>query len=390
MIPGWSLATRYYILTIVLILIGLLAWATREMFSPLVIAGLIAYILNPIANLLSNRTRLGHRFAVNLVYFISVGLLIAVPAILVPVLSSEVETLSQDLLSMVYQLQSYSAQPLVVGRFVINLQALFPELDLSVSQFMELVPENAIGIIEATSKNAAWFLVIVVTVYYLLMDWNRLRDFFIGLAPDVYQPEIQQVYQEVKNVWSAYIRGQLALMFIVGVIFTLVWLLIGLPGAVILGLLVGLFSLVPEIGPLFAGGLAALVALREGSTLLPISNGWFALLVIGLYFLLINFKNIWLRPRVMGRSVNLNEGLVFVAIIAAVIFSGVLGALIVIPALASAIVVGRYLRARILGLDPFPPELAPMVSETEIPPTRTSPVLWKRRPTDELEETDEE
>jgi predicted PurR-regulated permease PerM len=218
------------------------------------------------------------------------------------------------------------------------------------------------------------------------MDWDRLRDWFFGLAPDVYQPEIRQVYQEIKSVWSAYIRGQLALMFIVGVIFTLVWLLIGLPGAVILGFLTGLFSLVPEIGPLVAGTLAAIVALSEGSSFLPLSNGWFALLVIGLYLVLINFKNIWLRPRVMGRSVNLNEGLVFVAIIAAVIFSGVLGALIIVPVLASAIVVGRYLRARILGLDPFPPEQISLVSEVEKPPTRATTVLWKRRKSDETEE----
>ena len=253
------------------------------------------------------------------------------------------------------------------------------------TQFMEMIPENALEIIEATSKNTAWFLVIIVTVYYLLMDWDRLRDSIIGLAPDIYQPEIRQVYLEIKNVWSAYIRGQLALMFIVGVIFTFVWLLIGLPGAVILGLLTGLFSLVPEIGPLVAGALAAIVALSEGSALLPISNGWFALLVIGLYLLLINFKNIWLRPRVMGRSVNLNEGLVFVAIISAVIFGGVLGALIIVPVLASAIVIGRYLRARILGLDPFPPEQVSLVSDTEIPPTRTTQ-LWKRRQAEETEE----
>lgn len=384
---GWSLTTRYYVLTIVLILIGFLAWATREMFSPLVIAGLVAYVLTPIVNQLSNRTRMGHRFAVNLVYFVSIGLLIALPAVLVPVLSSDIETLSEDLMAIGYQLQTFSSQPLVVGGFAINLEALMPQPAESVSLFIETIPENILQIIEATSKNAAWFLVIVVTVYYLLMDWNRLRDFFIGLAPDVYQPEIQQVYLEIKNVWSAYVRGQLALMFIVGVIFTLVWLSIGLPGAVILGLLTGLFSLVPEIGPLVAGALAAAVALLEGSTLLPLSNGWFALLVIGLYLLLINFKNIWLRPRVMGRSVNLNEGLVFVAIIAAVIFNGVLGALIIVPVLASAIVIGRYLRARILGLDPFPPEQVPLVREVEIPPTRTKTTLWKwRQPDDGNEE----
>jgi predicted PurR-regulated permease PerM len=175
-------------------------------------------------------------------------------------------------------------------------------------------------------------------------------------------------------------------MFIVGIIFTLVWLLIGLPGAVILGFLTGLFSLVPEIGPLIAGGLAALVALSEGSSYLPLSNGWFSLLVIGLYLVMINFKNIWLRPRVMGRSVNLNEGLVFVAIIAAVIFSGILGALIIIPVIASAIVIGRYLRARILGLDPFPPEQIPIVSEVEIPVTRATSVLWKRSKSEDVEE----
>jgi hypothetical protein len=87
----------------------------------------------------------------------------------------------------------------------------------------------------------------------------------------------------------------------------------------------------------------------------------------------------------MGRSVNLNEGLVFVAIIAAVIFNGVLGALIIVPVIASAIVIGRYLRAKILGLDPFPPEQAPLVSETQIPPPRTTPGLWKRRlPSDSM------
>jgi predicted PurR-regulated permease PerM len=383
---GWSLATRYYVLTIVLLLIGFLAWVTREIFSPLVIAGLISYVLNSIVNLLSERTRLGHRIAVNLVYFVSLGLLIAVPAVLIPVLSSDIETLSQDLLAIGYQLQAFSAQPLVVGGFVVNLPALIPQPAESISLFIGTIPENILQIIEATSKNAVWFLVIVVTVYYLLMDWDRLRDWFIGLASDVYQTEIRQVYQEIKSVWSAYIRGQLVLMFIVGVIFTMVWLLIGLPGAVILGFLTGLFSLVPEIGPLVAGTLAALVALSEGSSFLPLSNGWFALLVIGLYLVLINFKNIWLRPRVMGRSVNLNEGLVFVAIIAAVIFSGVLGALIIVPVLASAIVVGRYLRARILGLDPFPPEQISLVSEVEKPPTRATTVLWKRRKSEETEE----
>ena len=88
----------------------------------------------------------------------------------------------------------------------------------------------------------------------------------------------------------------------------------------------------------------------------------------------------------MGRSVNLNEGLVFVAIIAAVVFWGVVGALIIVPVLASTIVIGRYLRARILGLDPFPPEQVPLVSEAEAVPARTTSVFWKRRKSEDTKD----
>ena len=100
---AWSVPARFYALTIVIILVVVVAWRTREMFTPLAIAGLIAYILNPIAHLLAEKTRIQHRGAVNIVYFVSLGLLIATPVVLVPVLLTDIETLSGDLLSLVDQ-----------------------------------------------------------------------------------------------------------------------------------------------------------------------------------------------------------------------------------------------------------------------------------------------
>ena len=100
--------------------------------------------------------------------------------------------------------------------------------------------------------------------------------------------------------------------------------------------------------------LAASVALIEGSYYWNLSNFWFAVLVVGVYIVLNYAKNIWIMPRVVGRSVKLHEGVVFVAIIAALFVQGVLGVLIVIPLLASLLAIGEYLRRRILGLPPFP------------------------------------
>jgi hypothetical protein len=68
---------------------------------------------------------------------------------------------------------------------------------------------------------------------------------------------------------------------------------------------------------------------------------------------LINLKNFFLRPYIMGRSVHMNEALVFIAIIIATILKGILGALLVVPVLASVVVIAGYLQRRVLGLSPF-------------------------------------
>jgi hypothetical protein len=115
----------------------------------------------------------------------------------------------------------------------------------------------------------------------------------------------------------------------------------------------GLFTLVPDVGPFLAMVLAAGVALLEGSTWIPLSNFWVTGIVLIVYLVLINLKNFFLRPYIMGRSVHMNEALVFIAIIIATILKGILGALLVVPLLASVVVIGGYIQRRVLGLPPF-------------------------------------
>jgi AI-2E family transporter len=139
----------------------------------------------------------------------------------------------------------------------------------------------------------------------------------------------------------------------VGLVFTVAWLILGIPGALVLGVIAGLFTLVPDVGPFLAMVLAAGVVLLEGSTWIPLSNFWVTGIVLIVYLVLINLKNFFLRPYIMGRSVHMNEALVFIAIIIATILKGILGALLVVPLLASVVVIGGYLQRRVLGLPPF-------------------------------------
>lgn len=349
----WSPAARYLTFILVILALAFLGWHVRALFHPLITALLISYIMNPLVQRVQKWFRLSRTASVNLVYFLTLTLLLGLPAILIPIFFQEIQDVGNDLVALFLKLRSELSRAVIIAGIRVYPGQVIPDLSQAMDTLMSNVPKHALEWLKSTSRGLAWMLVMVVAVYYLLRDGKQLHQWIIQQAPPAYRKDLERLYWEIRDVWNAYLQGQLKLMLIVGVVFTLVWLAIGLPGAFILGFLTGLFSLIPEIGPLAATLLAVGVALVEGSTYLPISNFWFAMLVIAIYLVLINLKNIWLRPRILGESVKMNHGVVFIAIIAAVIFWGILGALIIVPVLASAGILWRYLRNRIWGLPPF-------------------------------------
>jgi predicted PurR-regulated permease PerM len=384
----WPRELRYTIGISMAILLMLFLWYIRELFRPLIIGGLIAYLLMPVVNLLKKRLRWPHKLAANLVFFLMLGVILASPALVVPWLVANLQDLSQALVDLFTSLQAALSHPVKIGVFTIPLQQISPTLGENIVGGLNALPENALHWLENISRNLAWFLVAIITAYYTLLDWEKMREWMIHQAPEPYRKEVRRLYLEIKRIWNNYLRGTLALMAIVWAFFTIVYLSIGLPGAVGLGLLIGFLSIIPDIGPLIGALIAVFIALVEGSLYLGLSNFWFAMLVLGIYTLFINVKNIWIRPYVMGRSVHLHEGLVFIIIMAAIVFQGVLGALIVVPVFASALVIGRYLKRRILGQDPFGsplidlkayPKPEPVDLRREIEQLEDSPILKRKK-----------
>jgi len=349
----WEPAFRYTILTVLIIVTALTLWYIRGVFEPLIIAALTAYFLSPAVNFLMARFKLGRKVAANIVYFSVLILLIAIPFTVLPDLLDEIQGIVKDVNRTLDGLQQMLQQPIQLGGFPIYLSNLIPAVRDPFGTGFVPGPQDALRLIEVVSRNFLWTLVILVTAYYLMIDWSRLRSWLIELAPENEQSDLHRLYHEIRKVWMGYLGGQFRLMVILAVIYSLAWSIIGLPGAVIIGTLAGLLNLLPEVGPAAVAILAVVVALVEGSTFLPLSNLWFAVLTLGVYLLLNNIKTIWLQPRILGHSVLLHEGLVFVGIITAIMLQGVLGVLIVVPLLATVLVVGRYLRRRMLGLSSF-------------------------------------
>lgn len=349
---GWSRATRYLVLIIVFIGLVWLLFAIRALIGPLVIAALLAYVLNPAVTLITNRTKLSHDVSTSLVYLLFLAVLVALLVIFVPIVISQARSLAVELQGIKVQLEDALASPVTFLGFDLSFDELLTELQAISSPLLK--PERILRVLRATTANLTWILVVLVTTYYLLRDWERLREWLIHLAPEAYQPDVRRLHEEVKGVWQAYLRGQLLLMLLVGVLTGLSSAAVGLPGAVAFGLLAGVLELIPSLGPTATAVVAAIVAWFEGSAYLPLSNAWFTVVVIALYTLVQLVENIWLQPRIMGRGLRLHPGLVFVAVVGALALAGALVALIIVPLIGSVVVVGRYIRCRVLGSEPWP------------------------------------
>ena len=349
----WSMPFRYIVGIISFVLLVAFLIYARDAVTNLAIAAFVAYLINPAVVYLTTRTRMQRVAAVNLVYFSAVVLLIGLPATLLPIFADEAQFVIEDILNLANQLRQTLASPIRIGGLVFHLEEWGQSIFQAQNAVLSPIPERTLQLLETTSVGVLWFLVILVSVHLFLSQWPSMRDWLINLAPPPYRPEIEELYNRIRRVWMAYLRGQIVLMLIVGVVFTIAWLILGIPGAFLLGVIAGLFTLVPDVGPFLAMILAAGVALLEGSTWIPLSNFWVTGIVLIVYLVLINLKNFFLRPYIMGRSVHMNEALVFIAIIIATILKGILGALLVVPLLASVVVIGGYIQRRVLGLPPF-------------------------------------
>lgn len=349
----WSLPFRYAMGIIILVALVALVIYAREAVKMLIIAAFVAYLISPAVMFLMERTKLTRTAAVNLVYFSALVVMVGVPATLTPIFFDEIQIVARDLLDLSTEFSRMLSRPIYFGGMAFHFEQLGESLSHIQDAVLTPLPEEALALLETTSINVLWFLVILVSVHLFMSEWPRMREWLFDLAPEEYRSDMQELYLRLREVWMAYLRGQIVLMVVVGVVFTIAWAIMGIPGALVLGVVAGLFTLIPDVGPFLAAALAVGVALLEGSSWIPLSNFYVALITAAVYLILINLKNFFVRPIIMGRSLHMNEALIFIAIMVATILEGIMGALLIVPVMASVAVIMEYLRRRVLGMPPF-------------------------------------
>ncbi len=406
--PRWSVETkRWAILAIITVGLGLIYYA-RSALAWLVVAALLAYLLQPLVNWLDDHG-MPRAMAAIIALFVAVGILFVIPAILFPLLISQFVELMRSMIDASLKgletLDQWIRESRIISLwgFQIDMTRFLQDI----SKFINV--EGGSGGIYVPSMNdilnyaqqiisAAWGLIgglsgflsslvartisfafsiflLFFYIFYITVDGRKLKPWVKSLFKPEYLPEMTELGHRINRVWHSFFRGQLMLSLVIGTMTLIVGLAIGLPSALALAIIAGVMEAVPTIGPIIAAVPAVILALAQGSTILPVNNVTFALITLGAYVLIQQLENALIVPRIMGSALELHPLIVLVGVVIGASFAGILGIFLAAPTLATLKILFQYAHAKILDQDPFPIPF----TEEQAQLMRTRGPTWSQR-----------
>jgi predicted PurR-regulated permease PerM len=214
--------------------------------------------------------------------------------------------------------------------------------------------KTAVGIVTALVTSA---IITTLVAMYLNADSGRMNDATLANFPPGYERDGYLMMAAQKSVWRGYLYGQLINSLITGTfVFVVLWF-VGVPGAFLMGMIMVVLNMIPTFGPILAAIPGVLAALLSGSNRWPdLENYWFALIVIGIYLLVVQLQANIIAPRVMGTAVNLRPAVILIGLLVGFQVGGLLGSLLAVPVIASIRDVGVYIWRKLIDVDPWPGE----------------------------------
>lgn len=327
-----------------LAVLGWVAWKVAVIFPPLILAGALVFILNPVITFLQRR-RVPRAAGVGLTYLGFLGVVTLIGVVLFPAARNQAENLSDRWPTIRQKIETW------VDDRAASLEGTPFEFDRK--QLGEAVTSTD-GSVEEQLKRAAKvgvqvFHVVLVLIlapifaFYLLVDLPHLRRMAEGLIPEGAREEVMVVARRMNQAVGGFFRGQLLVAFIVGVLSSIGLRIIDLPFWLLIGMVAGLFNVIPLIGP-YIGGIPALVIAL--TTREPITAVWVVAIMVGVQ----QIDNHFISPLVMQRVVKLHPVLVMLALLLGGTLGGFFGLLVAVPTAAVLkILVGHFWRVHVLG-----------------------------------------
>jgi predicted PurR-regulated permease PerM len=362
-----DISRRWQMLAITAVILYLL-WLLAPVLMPFAVAGMFAYLGDPLADRLE-RLGMGRTVAVSVVFFVLLLVTVGALLLLIPLISRQVDNLVQSLPHYVDWVRT-TALPWLQAklrldpnafdsdRLVAEIKDHLGSLGGVVSTVLGKVTRSGLGVI-------AWMtnlVLIPVVAFYLLRDWDRLVAWIDDMLPRSIEPTVAHLARESDLVLGAFVRGQLLVMLALGIFYGAGLSILGLSVGPLIGMVAGLLSFVPYLGFIVGFGSAVIAVLVQ-------YGDWTHLTLVVVVFVIGQLlEGYVLVPRLVGEKIGLHPVAVIFAVLAGGYLFGFLGILLALPAASVILVVLRYLsqRYRHSGLYTEEGRQDPVIAEMEV------------------------
>ena len=322
-------------------------WLLGPVLTPFVVAAVLAYALTPLVNWLDRlgRGRMPRVLAVVLVEVLFVLALLSLLLLMVPIMAKEIPLMREQLPLLADKFNGWLSP--LLAKYGFNVKLDVESIKAFVLKYLNANFEDLFGSVLSSLKlggSVALALVgnavlIPVALFYLLMDWER----FVGRLVDMVPLRLREGYDsftgEADSVLGQYFRGQLLVMLVMAVFYSVGMAVFGLDLALPIGIFTGLAMFVPYLG----FGIGLILAVLAG--LLQFASIKALVMVAVVYGVGQVLESLVLTPRLVGERIGLHPLAVIFALLAFGQILGFVGVLIALPASAVLLVAMRRLQA---------------------------------------------
>jgi predicted PurR-regulated permease PerM len=324
----------------VALVVGLLvfAWAASPVLVFVFVAIILGSGLQPIVAWLRDRLHVGRGAAILLVYGLFLLIVIALVLVVLPAAIAQLGRTLEALPPFFERLRDWAStlRPAALSAAVTGVVEAAartfraPDLTANGQAVVQVGATVAGGIMS--------LLTLLTVVYFWLTERARLQRYVLAFLPQHRRATARDVWNQAETRLGMWVRGQLILMSALGIGTGVAYTLLGVPGAILLGLISALAEGIPIVGPL----LGAIPAVVVAATVSP----QLALAVAGIYVVLQFIEGNILVPLVMRNTVGISPFLVIFSVLAGAAAGGLIGALLAVPIAATAEILLEGLQAR--------------------------------------------
>ncbi|MBE0679630.1 MAG: AI-2E family transporter [Bacteroidales bacterium] len=344
----------------ILILIGLalliyLFWYFRSIFAFILVAGVISLIGRPVVDLLNSiriwKIKFPRALSSLLTLLLLYGLLALFFVIFIPLITRQIDALSGvDASSVVQGLRDQLDKiDLVLRKVYKDMPADKTLYDIIVTTVGNILNPASISdfagnIVTVISKFVVAIVAITFLSFFFLKDEGLFKETLMVMVPDQYEKRIRNVLHSIKQLLIRYFIGIILQSTIVLINITIGMTIVGFPfqQALVMGLLVGIFNVIPYLGPWLGGSVAVLMGVATAVT----AGGYPVIWLLIMYMVIViactqAIDNNLIQPMIYSRSVNAHPIEIFLVIMAVGSFAGIGGMIVAVPAYTALRVFAR-------------------------------------------------